>query len=117
MEPGSHDQSIYNAATICSDLFELYLESPGAAEPRHDLAEELRGRFNLWAAYVGAFAAPKASLDARLVAHSDIRDMVLELLVMVQKNIRQGTTILLKSSPIFVTINCCLYSQALLTLI
>ncbi|KAH6975803.1 hypothetical protein EDB80DRAFT_740174 [Ilyonectria destructans] len=89
MELGSHDQSIYNAASICSNLFGLYLKSRGAAELRHDLAEELRGRFNLWAAYVGAFAAPKASLDARLVAHSDIRVMVLELLVMVQRNIRQ----------------------------
>ncbi|RSM04459.1 hypothetical protein CEP52_006828 [Fusarium oligoseptatum] len=58
-------------------------------EPRRDIAEELRGRFNLWAAYAGAFAAPKASLDARLVAHSDIKDMVLELLVMVQRNIIQ----------------------------
>ncbi|RMJ16654.1 hypothetical protein CDV36_003671 [Fusarium kuroshium] len=89
MQQSDLDESIYSAAVTCLDVFDLYLKSPGITEPRRDIAEELRGRFNLWAAYAGAFAAPKASLDARLVAHSDIRDMVLELLVMVQRNIIQ----------------------------
>lgn len=90
MQQSDLDQSIYSAAVTCLDVFDLYLKSPGIIEPRRDIAEELRGRFNLWAAYVGAFASPKASLDARLADHSDIRDMIFELLVMVERNITHG---------------------------
>ncbi|KAE8447646.1 hypothetical protein EG329_010617 [Mollisiaceae sp. DMI_Dod_QoI] len=78
-------QSIYDASLVCSTLFERYLDS-SATPLNDDFAVELRGRFNLWAAYVGAFATPKASLDARLLAHRDIRDMIMELLVMIQAN-------------------------------
>ena len=85
-------QRIYDTAVICSNLFEQCVNSSIVPSPKSkdDFATELRGRFNLWAAYVGAFAAPKASLDARLVAHGDIRDMVVDLLVMIQANMRHG---------------------------
>jgi hypothetical protein len=84
------EKSVRGAATLCSDLFKQCIETRGLAVLDHELAEELWGRFNLWAAYVGAFAAPKASLDARLVGHEDIMDMVLELLIMIQQNLRHG---------------------------
>ncbi len=85
------DESIYSAAIACSKLFNnLCLKSLETNELRCDVAEELCGRFNLWAAYVGALASPKASLDARLVDHSDVKDMILELLAMVKRNILHG---------------------------
>jgi hypothetical protein len=45
----------------------------------------------LWAAFVGAFAAPKASLDARLQNHGAVREIVLDLLFMLQQNLQWGT--------------------------
>lgn len=83
-------RTIYEAASACSELFDQYLASSGTASAKHDMIEEFRGRFNLWAAYVGAFAAPRASLDARLEQHSDIRDVFHDLLVMIEDNIKQG---------------------------
>ncbi|RSL71943.1 hypothetical protein CEP54_001049 [Fusarium duplospermum] len=52
------------------------------------LVGELRGEFKTWAAYIGTFAVPRASLDARLVSHSDIKDMVLDLLVVLEQNLK-----------------------------
>lgn len=90
MQQSDLDQSIYAAAVACVKLFDLYLKSPRIVETSRDVAAELLGRFNLFAAYAGALAPPKASLDARLADHSDVRDMVLELLAMVQRNIIHG---------------------------
>jgi hypothetical protein len=92
MSHGEVDQSIYASATACSQLLDQYLASSTlAAEPQnHDVATELLGRFELWAAYVGAFAPPKVSLDCRLAGHPDVKEMVLELLAMVQRNLMQG---------------------------
>ncbi|UKZ96464.1 uncharacterized protein TrAFT101_011253 [Trichoderma asperellum] len=80
--------TIYDAAMDCSGLFQQWLESLEPTSSDHEVAEDLRGRFNLWSAYVGAFASPKASFDARLVVHQDIKDMVLELLNMVKQNLK-----------------------------
>ena len=85
------DPTIYDAARLCSKYFGLILDKSEHGSKRHVVAEELRGRFHLWAAYVGAFAAPKASLDARLNVHTDIKGMVLELLDMLQVNLHWGT--------------------------
>ncbi len=94
-------QDIYRAAITCSGLFQTYLTASVTSEPRRNIADELCGRFNLWAAYTGAFASPKASLDARLADHEDIKDMVLELLVMVERNIRYGKHIsILLTNPV-----------------
>ena len=82
-------EPIYNAALRCAILFDdcIGTESKG---PVSLAAEELRSRFNQWAAYIGAFAAPRASLDARLASHSSTKDMVLELLAMVRENLQWG---------------------------
>lgn len=66
------------------------MTSTGDGSPLFLLAEELRGRFSLWAAYLGVYTAPRASLDARLDGHKKIRDMVLELVEMVQRNLQWG---------------------------
>jgi hypothetical protein len=85
-------QPIYDAALLCSKYFEQHLKKTDSAghNSRHVAIEELWRRFSQWAAYIGAFAVPKASLDARLVHHSQVRDMVLELLYMIQDNLTWG---------------------------
>jgi hypothetical protein len=47
----------------------------------------------------GALAAPKASLEARLGLHSDIKDILLDLMVMIKDNDQQGP------SSLFMLIN------------
>jgi hypothetical protein len=99
MNAAANTGTIYDAASACADLFDRYLRNPRLTSSRRDLGEECRGRFNLWAAYVGAVAAPKASLDARLGLHSDIKDIFLDLLVMIKDNVQQGL------SSLFMLIN------------
>lgn len=79
--------TIYDAANVCVRAFEDLLSLQEKDNDSFRMVDELRGRFNLWAAYVGAFAAPKASLDARLNLYPDVKHMVLELLDMVSRNI------------------------------
>lgn len=84
-------ESIYDAAQLCSKDFERQLgAADGAVEDNYREIKELWGRFNDWAAYVGAFAVPRASLDARLAPHAKIKNMVLELLDMIQENLEWG---------------------------
>jgi hypothetical protein len=84
------DESIYESACVCSELFERHVSALSALKPDHAFARELWGRLNLWAAYVGAFSPSKASLDARLVEHDDVKEMVIELLDMIQRNLNKG---------------------------
>ncbi|RYO96852.1 hypothetical protein DL765_011425 [Monosporascus sp. GIB2] len=86
-------QPIYDAAQLCSKHFEHHLQTTDGAGDDYLEIEELWGRFNQWAAYVGAFAVPRASLDARLAPHGEIRDMVLELLYMIQDNLIWGNVL------------------------
>ncbi|RYP46072.1 hypothetical protein DL768_007664 [Monosporascus sp. mg162] len=86
-------QPIYDAAQLCSKHFEHHIETTDRAGDDYLAIEELWGRFNQWAAYVGAFAVPRASLDARLVRHGEIRDRVLELLYMIQDNLIWGNVL------------------------
>jgi hypothetical protein len=81
------DESIYEPACVRSYLFERHVSALSALEPDHAFARELWARFNLWAAYIGAFAPSKASLDARLVEQDDLKAMVTELLNMIQRNL------------------------------
>jgi hypothetical protein len=82
--------TIYNAARRCSELFEDILGSTECGTSKYLRAEELRGRFGLWTAYIGVFAAIRASLDARLDGFEKIREMILELVEMTQRNLQWG---------------------------
>lgn len=63
-------QSIYDAAQLCSKHFERQLgAADGVVGGSYLEIEELWGRFNQWAAYAGAFAVPRASLDARAASY------------------------------------------------
>lgn len=81
-------QPIYDTAQLCSKDFKRQLGAAGdgAAGDKYLEIKELWGRFNEWAVDVGVFAEPRASLDARLAPYVKTRDMILELLDMVQKS-------------------------------
>ncbi|KAI1478325.1 hypothetical protein F4774DRAFT_385510 [Daldinia eschscholtzii] len=80
--------TIYDAAKRCEKGFEDRFKAIEGKEDEYPMVEELWGGFNQWAAYVGAFALEKASLDARLFSHDDYREMVLELLFIIQENLQ-----------------------------
>jgi len=84
-------EPIYVASRECSDIFENYVDSLPGASQAHETLLELRSLFRQWTAYVGAFAVPKASLDARLQNHGAVREIILDLLFMLQQNLQWGT--------------------------
>jgi hypothetical protein len=83
-------EPIYAASRECSDVFEGYIASLRRSSQARELLLELRSLFRQWTAYVGAFAVPKASLDARLQNHDAVREIILDLLFMVQQNLQWG---------------------------
>ncbi|KAH8896420.1 hypothetical protein GQ53DRAFT_639935, partial [Thozetella sp. PMI_491] len=93
-------EPVYTNALVCSTLFDEFLGVKDRSSSDYLVAEELRGQFNQWAAYVGAFAAPRASLDARLGPYPSIRDMVVELLYAVRRNMQWGMDALSSALPI-----------------
>ncbi|RDW74909.1 hypothetical protein BP6252_06051 [Coleophoma cylindrospora] len=50
--------------------------------------EQMERRFDLWINYTGALAAVGRSLDDRLTGHVDIKEMVIELLQMLARNLQ-----------------------------
>jgi hypothetical protein len=80
--------SIFELSSACSKLFDKYLQHPDAASK--STVEDFQCRFNLWTAYIGAFASPGASLDDRLRFHEEIKAMVMKLLIMLRRNLQSG---------------------------
>lgn len=84
-------EPIYCDSLRCSQLFDEYLGKADLSKTLHPIAEELRSQFIRWAGYAGAFAVPKASLDAQLSPHEDIKNMFLESLNMLELNLKWGS--------------------------
>lgn len=86
---GDIDTSIFDQATKCDSLFEKRLSSlPGDAKERARIIEEQYQRFSRWAGYLGVLAEPQVSLDNRLKSVPDIRDWVLDLLEILETNLK-----------------------------
>ncbi|KAH7009796.1 hypothetical protein EDB80DRAFT_713888 [Ilyonectria destructans] len=81
-------EPIYCDSLRCSQLFDEYLGKTDLSKKLYPIAEELRSQFIRWAGYAGAFAVPKASLDAQLSPHEDIKNMFLESLNMLELNLK-----------------------------
>ena len=106
-DDGEHqgpDTEIYDVTEACFDLFERLLSaaeadySPEQALLAPDSASSdelprdmrgLRNSFAFWIDYTGALAPVGASLDDRLHGHEEIREIVVELLEMVERNLRR----------------------------
>lgn len=86
------DHEIYGLADRCDKLFQTLSLATSArkATAEHRVVRDSHQRFELWAGYLGAFADPKASLDSRLRYSPEIRDLVLLLLRILQRNIQHG---------------------------
>lgn len=95
---GRYIGPIYEAAVGCLAIFDEHLRQSQDPEQTSKTdeeqlcseVEELRTNFKQWAAYIGAFAVSRASLDARLALQAATRDMVLELLILIRFNMRWG---------------------------
>lgn len=82
-------QPIYEAARECDRLFELCLT--GQPKGQESIAQNHR-RFRLWVAYLGVFARQNASLDTRLIDNPEVRELILLLLSVLQRNLGRGTS-------------------------
>jgi hypothetical protein len=83
-------RDIFDLANICEDLFSRYAD-PNLALPepkaRADLQQQ---RFEVWASYLGVFARYDVSLDRRLEYSEEIRDLVMQLLSLMRRNLDFG---------------------------
>lgn len=71
-------RGIYNAASDCRRTLEECLKVRTLNED--EWAENRLADFNVWAANIGAFAKPLASLDGRLIHQPAARNVVTSLL-------------------------------------
>jgi hypothetical protein len=84
---------ISDSAKSCKARFIEYLNSPCLGATR--IAKDQLARFNLWTSNIGVFAPDThASLDKRLGESSqdEIRQMILRLLAVIDKELQQGKT-------------------------
>ncbi|KAF3289921.1 hypothetical protein TWF970_003664 [Orbilia oligospora] len=82
---------ISDLAGECEDLFEdLQSLLSGISDKASRVVQGCQQRFERWASYLGVFAAPQASLDSRLKSTPDIRDLVIQLLLTLKRNIQYG---------------------------
>jgi hypothetical protein len=84
---GSAHGTIYSIAINCETLFLKYSES--TREFGHLISACYR-RFLNWASFLGVFAHESASLDRRLQYEFDIRELVVSMLLVLQRNLRRG---------------------------
>lgn len=92
--------SIYHVADVCFDYFEYLIsignvdiltqQTYGTTSDTKNMPREIRGirnSFAFWVDYTGALASAGASLDDRLQDHDEIKEMILELLQMIERNL------------------------------
>jgi hypothetical protein len=83
--------SVYELTACCSQSFEELLQLLSKAKADvFDAAETQVGRLNIWTSNVGALANKNASLDYRLRNSHDIKEMIIQLLQLMDRNLRRG---------------------------
>ncbi|KAK4209364.1 hypothetical protein QBC37DRAFT_404385 [Rhypophila decipiens] len=80
-------QDIYSRARDCQTLFTTYLK---VKRKYGQQISEYDSRFLAWTSFLGVFARQSASLDRRLEYHVDIKDLVIGMLRVLEKNLRYG---------------------------
>ncbi|KAK6507675.1 hypothetical protein TWF481_006098 [Arthrobotrys musiformis] len=91
---GSVPISIHDLALECEDLFEdLQSLLSGTSDKDRRVVQGLQHRFERWANYLGVFAPPQASLDNRLKPAPGIRDLIVQLLLTLKRNLQYRTDI------------------------
>ncbi|RTE81440.1 hypothetical protein BHE90_004068 [Fusarium euwallaceae] len=83
--------SIYGLALQSEqDLEKLQMLFASKNDDRSRLIQRQRERFQHWAGHLGVFAVPQASLDHRLENAPQTRDLILQLLRTLEKNIQHA---------------------------
>ena len=79
-------EKISSLATACRVLFRKTRTAPWLTEANARL-EEVAQRFDAWVSYLGVLAVGNASLDYRLRLVEEIRVMVVDLLLLLERNL------------------------------
>ncbi|KAL2679252.1 hypothetical protein Neosp_010019 [[Neocosmospora] mangrovei] len=85
---GPIKRDISELARICERLFLKYTDPELERTKDRTRAEIQLQRFNVWASYLGVFAEDNASLDRRLEHSDEIQNLVLQLLLLLQENLK-----------------------------
>ncbi|CAM1501765.1 Fc.00g037490.m01.CDS01 [Cosmosporella sp. VM-42] len=90
-------RSIFSLAGECDKLVTSYISKIESFDPIgvHDectrpalrLMKDYQARFNAWSSYMGVFADERISLDRRLINTPDIRNSVVKLLEVLNRNL------------------------------
>ncbi|RSM01129.1 hypothetical protein CDV31_011493 [Fusarium ambrosium] len=92
--------SIYDLALQSEqDLEKLQMLFASKNDDHSRLIQRQRERFQHWAGHLGVFAVPQASLDHRLENAPQTRDLILQLLRTLEKNIQHGQSTYLSLHP------------------
>ncbi|TRX94161.1 hypothetical protein FHL15_004929 [Xylaria flabelliformis] len=83
-------QELFDWARRCEELFQKLLSTLvccGGIGTHHRTLRDYSQRFALWAGFIGVFADGGASLDNRLRFYPDVRNLVLKMLKLLQRNL------------------------------
>ncbi|KAI1740735.1 hypothetical protein F4680DRAFT_85128 [Xylaria scruposa] len=105
--PTSVDTTLHDLTDRCYDAFERLVEAGAFSELNEDEVSAtkprdllgLKNSFAFWVDYTGSLAPVGASLDDRLVDYIEIKEMIFELLEMVERNVCQLERICAKAPP------------------
>jgi hypothetical protein len=92
MSLDSAEHAIYQLATECNSLFQQALLNESA--PTYRPLLEYHQRFELWCGYLGVLAQPEFSLDRRVQFNEDVRQNILDLLLLIRTSLSRGRAIL-----------------------
>ncbi|KAM0420431.1 hypothetical protein ACHAPT_011852 [Fusarium lateritium] len=83
------DQLIYDSVIACNTRFQRLLTDVTRRDARHSaIVRDHYLRFEHWAEFIGALADEQASLDNRLRPYPEVRDLVLQMLQMLDTNLK-----------------------------
>jgi len=81
------DDDIFKAATLCRQRFEEYLQQQRLYQEQ---VADLQRQFLTWANFLGVFAPVKICLDTRLADAPDIKELVISMLTVLERNLKRG---------------------------
>jgi hypothetical protein len=79
---------IHNVSLACDSIFRRIAK--GQPARGSTITEVLHQRFEQWISNLAVFALPHLSLDARLVYSDSLRNLVLDLLKMAERNLQRS---------------------------
>jgi len=83
-----NSQTFVDSTNLCLEAFQKLLSSPVLGD---ETMQKPLARFNYWAANIGVFAPPRASLDVRLKNSTNYRRLLFQLLDVLERNLLAAT--------------------------